>query len=148
MNIRIILLGVAILAAQAGCSTNQSGAAASATAMSTAPVAAQNGPFVDITVPQYQAMSEGADFFVVNVHVPFEGDLPGTDASIAFDQIQNHLDQLPSAKGARILLYCKSGRMSIEAARKLNELGYTAVYNLAGGMNAWTAAGNTLASAQ
>jgi phage shock protein E len=150
MKLKVTYLAVAALALQiAGCSSNAVTQAPSSSApMAAAPMPAANGPYVDITVPQYRAMAETADFFVVNVHVPFEGDLPGTDATIAFDQIQNQLDKLPPSKSARILLYCKSGRMSIIAAEALAKAGYTAVYSLGGGMNAWTAAGHTLASAQ
>ena len=146
MKKQFAALALALLSA-AGCSTTPSAAPASAAPMAAA-APAQSGAFVDITVPQYLAMAETTDFFVVNVHIPFEGDLPGTEASIAFNEIQNHLGELPADKSARILLYCKSGRMSVTAAQTLAGLGYTAVYSLAGGMNAWTAAGQTLASAQ
>ena len=113
--------------------------AAPATVGERVPVA--NGSYWNITVPQLQSMLEEKDFPLVNVHVPFQGDLPLTDAAIAFDQITQHLDQLPSDKNAPVVLYCRSGRMSAEAATELAGLGYTRVYNLVGGFNAWNAAG-------
>jgi rhodanese-related sulfurtransferase len=108
-------------------------------------VAVEGGKYTELNVAEFRGMMDQPDAFVVNVHVPFAGDLPDTDASIAFDHIQDHLDQLPSDKNAKILLYCRSGHMGGIAATTLTKLGYTRVYNLTGGFNAWQAAGNPMA---
>ena len=39
-----------------------------------------------------------------------------------------------------ILLICRSGARSVRAALELQQVGFTAVYNLAGGMTAWNSA--------
>jgi rhodanese-related sulfurtransferase len=103
-----------------------------------------SGTVTPLKAEQLDQMLAGSkDFTLVNVHTPYEGDLPKTDLAIPYDQIDAHLGQLP-AKDAKIVLYCRSGRMSDIAARRLVELGYTHVYDLTGGMVAWEASGRSL----
>lgn len=104
-----------------------------------------NGSYQEVNVDEFKTMMENKDFVLVNVHIPFEGDLPQTDLSIPYNEIDQHLGELPAEQDAKIFLYCRSGRMSAEAAEVLANLGYTNVWHLAGGFNAWKAAGNPMA---
>ncbi|MBI5949463.1 MAG: rhodanese-like domain-containing protein [Chloroflexi bacterium] len=99
------------------------------------------GGFRRLTAVELDAMLKAEDVPLVNVHIPYEGELAGTGAFIPFDHIAEELDQLPADKSAKIVLYCRSGRMSTEAAQALVLLGYTNVWELGGGMIAWEKAG-------
>lgn len=81
--------------------------------------------------------------FVLNVHVPDEGSIAGTDASIPFDRLRERRAELPEPS-TPLAVYCRSGSMSAEAVRTLADLGYRHVVELRGGMVAWSAAGRPL----
>lgn len=105
------------------------------------PVFVPGGTYTNVTVAELQTMLANKDFVLVNTHIPFEGDLPNTDRSLPFNEIDQQLDQLPTDKNAKLVLYCRTGRMSDIAASTLVQQGYTNVWNLDGGMVAWERAG-------
>ncbi len=95
------------------------------------------GGFQRVSPAELNAMLKSKDFPLINVHIPYEGELEGTDGFIPFDKIVGELDRLPADKSAKVVLYCRSGRMSTEAAQALVKLGYTNIWELGGGMIAW-----------
>jgi rhodanese-related sulfurtransferase len=82
---------------------------------------------------QLKAMLPHKDFFLLDVHVPEQKHIPGTDAFIDFRTIRQHTDLLPRDKTTKIVVYCLGDTMSRKAALDLIELGYTQVYDLLGG---------------
>lgn len=105
-----------------------------------------DGSYADVSPEQLASMLETKDFTLVNGHIPYEGEIAETDRFIPYDRIGDRLAELP-VRDARIVLYCRSGSMSTTAATTLVRAGYTNVWNLAGGMNAWRAAGYSLQGA-
>lgn len=97
--------------------------------------------FSTVTSGELAAMLPRKDFVFVNVHIPYEGEIAGTDAFIPYDRIGENLDKLPKDKNAKIMLYCRSGRMSEIVARELVKLGYRDVSHLSGGMAEWEESG-------
>ncbi|MBI2161359.1 MAG: rhodanese-like domain-containing protein [Candidatus Rokubacteria bacterium] len=102
------------------------------------------GSYTAVNPAALAAMLERKDFLLVNVHLPYEGEIKQTDRFVPFDAIEARLDTLPARKAAKVVLYCRSGRMSTTAARTLVKLGYTDVWNLEGGMIAWKDSGYAL----
>jgi len=131
---RFILLFILLAALLAACSGSQD------TQSDGKPgkrIAVSGGEYQDVSSVELKTMLENKDFVFVNVHIPFEGDIPNTDLSIPYDEISQHLDLLPADKDAKIVLYCRSDRMSMIAAEELVRQGYTNIFNLDGGFLDW-----------
>ena len=106
-------------------------------------VTVAGGAYANVSAGELNTILKNKDFVFVNVHFPFEGNIAGTDLSIPYDQIAEpaNIAQLPVDKNAKIVLYCRSGRMSVIAAEELVKLGYTDIWNLEGGMVNWERGG-------
>ena len=104
------------------------------------------GSYKNVSADELEAMLRDKDFMFINVHIPFAGNIADTDLSIPYDQIgvPENLSQLPADKNAKIVLYCRSGRMSEIAAEQLVSLGYADIWNLTGGIVEWERAGYEL----
>lgn len=146
-TIPIVHLLLPLVLALAGCRTG--GAVATPTPgaadLQTQKVPVEGGgSYTDVSAAGFATMLENKDFVLINVHVPYEGELPDTDLFVPFDEVEANLEELPADKGAKLVLYCRSGSMSAIAARTLVTLGYANVWNLDGGMIAWKQAGYPL----
>ena len=92
----------------------------------------------------FEAAVDDPDAVVINVHVPYEGEIEGTDLFLQYDRID--AASLPSDPATPLVVYCRSGSMSAEAVVTLAGLGYTNILELDGGMNAWRATGREVTS--
>lgn len=93
--------------------------------------------FSSLTSETLASILEKKDFFFVNVHIPYEGEIKNSDAFIPYDKIADNLDKFPQDKSTEIVLYCQTGRMSEIGANELLKRGYTNVSHLSGGMIDW-----------
>lgn len=134
----IFAMAVALLAiiALSGCSSE-------ATTTTAAPGDSTPG-YTDITPDQLAEMLENKDFVFVNTHVPYEGEIEQTDLFIDFEKAAELVTELPADTDTKIVVYCRSDRMSTIAAEEWVKAGYTNIYNLDGGFVAWQDAGYEL----
>ena len=95
-------------------------------------------------VVAFEAALANPDAVVINVHVPYEGEIEGTDLFLQYDRID--AASLPADRSTPLVVYCRSGSMSAEALITLAGLGYTSIVELEGGMNAWRKSGRQIAS--
>ncbi len=100
-----------------------------------------------IPVTQLKSMLDNKDFLLVNVHIPYAGEIRETDLFVPYNEIEQNLSKLPADKGAKIVVYCRSGMMSSVAAKTLTRLGYTNIWDVNGGITAWEKEGYQLVGA-
>jgi len=51
--------------------------------------------YTDITSTQLKTMLQKKDFYFINVHTPYEGEIEKTDAFIPYDRIDENLNKFP-----------------------------------------------------
>ena len=90
-----------------------------------------------INPTEFSGLVKKGDGFLVDVHIPEQTHIPGTDIFIPYNEIEQNIDKLPIDKSTPILVYCRSGSMSKTASQEIANLGYTNVYDLDGGVNAY-----------
>ena len=132
LNKRIKILSLLfIVVLLIGCAQNSNGNSQKSK------LSSKNVNYKNMTVDELNEQLKNKNFVLVDVHIPEQKHIDGTDAFIPYDEVENQLDKLPSDKNAKIVLYCRTGRMSEIAAEKLAEKGYTNVYNVVGGIVEW-----------
>ena len=83
----------------------------------------------------------GGGLFLLDVHVPEQAHIKGTNAFVDFRKIKENQEKPPRDKNTEIVAYCLGGPMSVTAAEDLLDLGYTRVQYLERGTWVWKRAG-------
>ncbi len=94
-----------------------------------------------LTAEDFQLLLETEAPALINVHIPYAGQIPGTDTHITYTDIEALVAFIGSDLDAPVALYCLSGPMSVSAGEALAARGYSRIHDLIGGMNAWRDAG-------
>lgn len=93
----------------------------------------------EMTVSELKAlMEEQADFCLLDVREPFEREIATIDGStsIPLGELESRLAELP--RDRKIAVHCKLGGRSARAAGILRAAGFTDVWNVTGGIEAWS----------
>lgn len=102
-----------------------------------------------INADEFETLMNEKGIFVVQAHTLYEKEIEGTDLIVEdWENMQNSIEKIPSDKNTKILVYCRSGRMSAISSQQLADMGYKNVYDLKGGMNSWEESGRKLAQAK
>src|SRR5499427_118777 len=92
-----------------------------------------------ISVQELKAKMDAREMFdLIDVREPFEFEIARIDRAklIPLGEISERANEL--AREQTFVVHCHSGRRSAEAVRLLKQRGFANVYNLEGGINAWS----------
>lgn len=92
-----------------------------------------------ISTQEMQTLLKMDQVQLVDVRTPkeFKGGYIETAQNIDFKSPTFEADILKLDKEKPVLLYCHSGRRSASCAEKLQEAGFTKIYDLEGGISRW-----------
>src|SRR5574344_72278 len=97
------------------------------------------GEYHKITAKEAKAMMDKGGVTVVDVRTLDEynaGHIPGA-VLVPLQMIETDALSTLKDKNAVLLVYCRTGIRSANASRKLIEMGYANVYDIAGGITQW-----------
>jgi len=98
------------------------------------------GSYQVISPEDLDDMLAGEGLTLINVEPRYEAEIEGTDLYIPHLEIPQNLGKIADRE-AIIVLYSADGEFSKKGAEKLVSFGYSGIYDLDGGMEAWEAAG-------
>lgn len=156
MSRRIVMIGwITVVLILAGCgSSGKDNKSEDQTPTVTVTVITQtaepgSAEYRTLTIDEFADIvaNHSSEYTIVNVHIPYAGEIADTDAFIPYDDLDALTAGLPD-KNAPIILYCRSGRMSEEASHALVDRGYTQVWDVPGGMVAWQNSGREIVEKQ
>jgi sulfur-carrier protein adenylyltransferase/sulfurtransferase len=94
----------------------------------------------EITVQELkERIDEGKRPFLLDVREPDEFELVNLDGMlIPLGELPNRLDEIEAYKDEPVVVHCRSGARSAKAVQFLQQHGFDEIYNLKGGILAWS----------
>lgn len=97
-------------------------------------------PVPEVTATKLSELkASGEEFLLLDVRHPEElaiADLGGT--LVPMEELSTKLEEVAPQKEGHIVVMCRSGSRSAHVVAWMQQLGYTNVFNLAGGIIAWS----------
>ena len=101
----------------------------------------------DVSVAQAVDLINNKNALIIDVRTPeefAESHLPEAN-NFPVDTLSQNIETIKKLQRDKpLLVYCRSGKRSARAAEKLKNLGVNSLYNLKGGIKAWSDANNPL----
>ena len=120
----LLIIGV-LVAITAGCNSMKNGDSATVQ-----PITA---------VELKEKMDASEDFLLLDVRQQDEYDFVNLDGTlIPLGQLQQRLGEIDAYKDKEVVVMCRTGSRSGQAARILAREGFQNVFNLSGGINGWS----------
>lgn len=94
----------------------------------------------NITIEELKGrMDAGEKLHIIDVREPWEYEEYNIGAQLLplGNVMGMQLDSIEDLKNDELIIHCKAGARSAQACMMLEQLGYTNVVNVVGGMNAW-----------
>ncbi len=83
-------------------------------------------------------MNQGALVLDLRVKESYDAGHIGDARNVPASDLESQAESLKKWRDKNVIIYCDSGASGASGARTLMKLGFTKVFNLHGGLNAWT----------
>ncbi len=114
------------------------GAAVAALAVTVYELRERSQSFAGLSAPQaVRLMNQGAIVLDLRSKAAYDAGHIGDARNVPASELEAQADSLKKWRDKSVITYCDSGISGASTARALTKLGFTKVFNLQGGLNAW-----------
>jgi rhodanese-related sulfurtransferase len=114
------------------------GAAVAAVAVAIYELRERSQAFAGLSAPQaVRLMNQGAVVLDLRSKAAYEAGHIGDARNVPAAELEAQAESLKKWRDKSVITYCDSGINGASSARALTKLGFTKVFNLQGGLNAW-----------
>jgi rhodanese-related sulfurtransferase len=114
------------------------GAAAAALAVAVYEMRERTQAFAGLSAPQaVRLMNQGAVVLDLRAKAAYDAGHIGEARNVPAAELESQTESLKKWRDKNVITYCDSGVSGASSARALTKMGFTKVFNLQGGINAW-----------